>query len=106
MKSLPSRKQLLLAESELNRAQLAGDMTALAADVRAVTARAKSVFLIASSVAALWAGLAAIRRKKAATGGAKPSMLQTVLNGAGLVSSLWMAFHPQRHDQDQPSGTD
>jgi len=92
---LQSRKQLLLAESELNRAQLAGDMAAVTADVRALAGRAKSIGLIASSAAALVAGLAALRSRKAAPAGEKPSWLRTLLKGAGLVSSLWMAFRPR-----------
>ena len=97
---LQSRKQLLLAESELNRAQLAGDMAALTADVRALAGRARSIGLIVASAAALLAGLAAFRRKKSAPAGAKPSWLQGILKGAGLISSLWLAFRPQGHDRE------
>jgi hypothetical protein len=100
MNPLQSRKQLLLAESELNRALLAGDMTAMRADVRALTDRAKSIGLMASSVAALVAGLAAFRRKKSAPGDAKPSCLQTILKGAGLISTLWLAFRPKERVQE------
>jgi len=91
----------LLAESELNRAQLIGDMTALTAEVRALAGRAKSIGIIASSAAALLAGLAALRRKKAAPADEKPSWLQTIFKGAGLVSSLWLAFRPRPRDRDE-----
>ena len=100
MNPLQSRKQLLLAESELNRAQLVGDMAALTADVRALAGRAKSVGLIASSAVALVAGLAAWRRAKRADAG-KPSWLPAILKGAGLISSLWLAFRPPARDQDE-----
>ncbi|MGA2556514.1 MAG: hypothetical protein ABSG04_09610 [Verrucomicrobiota bacterium] len=100
MNSLQSQKQLLLAESELNRAQLAGDMAALTADVRALAGRAKTIGLIASSATALLVGLAAFRRKKSASAGGKPSWLPTILEGAGLVSSLWLAFRPQPRNRD------
>jgi hypothetical protein len=43
MNPLESRKQLLIAESELNRTHLVGDGTALTADLRTLTARAKSL---------------------------------------------------------------
>lgn len=46
---LESRKRLLIAESELNRAQLAGDMAALTTGIRTLTGRAKSFGAIASS---------------------------------------------------------
>jgi hypothetical protein len=98
MNPLESRKQLLIAESELNRAQLAGDIAALTAGVRALTDRAKSFGSIASSAAVLVAGLAAFKRGKPEDADAKRSWLQTILKGAGLVSTLWLAFRPQRGD--------
>ncbi len=97
---LESRKQLLIAESELNRAQLAGDMAALTAGVRTLTDRAKSFGSIASSVAVLVAGLAAFRRGKPAGADAKPSWLRTIFKGAGLISTFWLAFRSQRRDRD------
>ena len=100
MNTLQSRKQLLLAESELNRAQLAGDMAALTAEVRTLTDRAKSFGSIASSAAVLVAGLTAFRRGKPAGADAKPSWRQTLLKGAGLISTLWLAFRSQRRDRD------
>jgi hypothetical protein len=42
MNTLATRKQLLLAESELNRARLIRDMAELSAGVRTLTGRAKS----------------------------------------------------------------
>ena len=100
---LESRKQLLIAESELNRAQMAGDMAALTAGVRTLTDRAKSFGSIASSAAVLIAGLAAFRRGKSGSTDVKPSWLQTILKGAGMVSTLWLAFrtfHTKGHDQE------
>jgi hypothetical protein len=99
MNPLESRKQLLLAESELNRAQLAGDMAALTAGVRKFTDRAKSFDSIASSAAVLVADLAAFQRGKPANGAAKSSWLQTILKGAGLISNLWLAFRSQGCDR-------
>jgi hypothetical protein len=96
---LDLRKQLLIAESELNRAQLAAELIELTAGFRAVTDRARSFGSIASSAAALVAGLAAFRRGKTAVAGAKSSWLQTLLNGAGLISTLWLAFRPQERER-------
>jgi len=101
MISLQSRKQLLLAESELNRAQLAQDSAEIAAGVRALTDRAKSLASIASSAAVLVAGLAAFRRAKRADAAAKPSCLPAILKAAGLIGSLWLAFRPKGRDQDE-----
>lgn len=92
MKSLESRKQLLLAESELNRSRLREDFAALSADVRALTDRAKSFESIASLAAVLLSSLAAFRSTKPADADAKPSWTRTILKGAGLISNLWLAF--------------
>ena len=91
---LQLRKALLVAESELNRAQLAGELAALRAGARTVTDRCKSFGAIASSAVALVTGLVALRRGHLAERAAKPSWLQTVLKGVGLVSTLWSAFRP------------
>jgi len=99
MNPLQSRKQLLLAESELNRAQMAGDIAALKADVRALTDRARSIGWIASSATAVWAGLAALRPGKSAPAGGKHSWLPALLKGAGLISTLWMACRPKERGQ-------
>jgi len=89
---LESRKRLLIAESELNRAQLIGDIAALKEGVHALTGRAKSLGSIASSAAVLVAGVSAFWRGKPAEAAAKPSWLQTILKGAGVVSNLWLAL--------------
>ncbi len=102
LNAIDSRKQLLIAESELNRAHLVGDLAALSASVRALADRAKSFNSIASSAAVLGAGLAAFRRRQPLVAEVKPSWLQTVLKGAGLVSNLWLAFGSRgRNHQDQ-----
>jgi hypothetical protein len=99
MNPLESRKQLLIAESDRNRAQLAGDMAALTAGVRALNDRAQSFGSIASSAAVLVAGLAALRRSKGVDADAKPSRLQTILKGARLISTIWLAFRSQGRGQ-------
>ena len=89
---LESQKRLLIAESELNRAQLVGDMAALAGSARAFTGRAKSFGSIASVGALLVAGISAFRRGKSVFTGPKPSWFQTIFKGASMISSLWLAF--------------
>ena len=102
MNPLESRKQLLVAESEINRAQLAQEWVALTAGVRTLTGRAKSFGAIASSAAVLVAGLAAFRRGQPVDADTKPSWLKKILKGAGLVSTLWLAFRaPGREQKDK-----
>ena len=97
---LESRRQLLVAESELNRAQLVQEWVAMTAGVRTLTDRVKTYGSLASSVALLVAGLAAFRHGKRVDADAKPSWLQTILKGTGLLSTLWLAFRAKGHDLD------
>ena len=96
---LGSRKQLLLAESELNRAHLIGDLVVLTSSVRALTDRAKSLRSIVSSAAVLVGGLAAFRRGRPVEPEAKASWLKTILKGAGLISTVWLALRSRGQDQ-------
>ena len=96
---LEPRKQLLLAESEINRELMAGDVVAVAAGVRALTNRAKSLSAIGSSATALVAGLAAFQLGQPARNGVKPTWLQTFLKGANVVSNLWLAFGANGRDK-------
>ena len=98
MNPLESRKKLLLAESELNRAQLVQEWHTLAGDVHALTESAKTIGFIASAAASLVAGLATLRQKKSAPIVKKTSWLQTILRGAELAGSLWIKFRSQ-HDE-------
>jgi hypothetical protein len=96
---LAARKRLLIAESELNRDQLVGDWAALSAGVHTLTGRAKSIGAMASSAAVLVTGLAALRRIQPGEPGTKASWPQTILKGAGLVSTLWLAFRSRRRER-------
>ena len=95
MNSLESRKRLLIAESELNRAQLVQEWQTMTDEVHSLTSQARTISSIASAAASLVAGLASCRRKASAPAAEKPSWWQTILKGAGLVSSFWQAFRSQ-----------
>ena len=99
MKPIELRKQILIAESELNRAQLVEDLQAIADEVHSLANQARTIGSVASAAASLVAGLASFRRKKSAPVPEKPSWLQTILKGAGLVSNLWLSLRPQGCDQ-------
>jgi len=101
MTPLESRKQLLVAESELNRAQLGLDWSIITTEARTFTNRAKSFGKIASSAASLVAGLAAFRRDKR-TQATKPFGLRAMLKGADLILTLWRALRaPGRGQPDK-----
>jgi hypothetical protein len=99
MNSLESRKQLLITESELNRAQLVQDWRTMADEVHSLTSQARSISSIASAAASLVAGLVSCRHKASKPVAEKPSWWQTILKGAGLVGSFWSEFRSQRRDQ-------
>jgi hypothetical protein len=99
MNALTSRKKLLIAESELNRAQLVREWQSVAGEVRALSGRAKTISFLAGAGAALLAGLASFRRKQSAPAAEKPSWLQTVLKGAQLAGALWSEFRPPPRGQ-------
>ena len=97
MKPLESRNRLLLAESELNRAQMVRELTALTSGVRALTYRATHWDSMASSAALLAMGLTVFQRGQPMGCVAKPSKWNCVLNGAALLGALWLAVTAQRN---------
>ena len=90
MSPLASRKKLLIAESELNRAQLVQELQTISGEVHALASQAQTVTALASAAVKLIFGLASFRRKKkSAPVAEKPSWLKTILQGAQLSGSLW-----------------
>jgi len=98
MKPLESRKQLLVAESELNRAQLVQEWRIMADEARILAHQAKTISSLASAAASLVVGLVNFRRNKPAASAEKLPWWQTILKGVGLVSTLWQSFRPPGGD--------
>ena len=92
MNALTSRKKLLVAESELNRAQLVQEWQTMADEVHALARQARTVGSIVAAAATLVAGLTAGRRKPAAPVAEKTSWWRTLLKGAGVVGTFWQTF--------------
>ena len=92
MNPLASRKQLLIAESELNRAQLVEECQCLASGVRHFAGRAKSMLALSSVAVSVVAALAALRRHQPVPADRKPTWTQTILKGMPLVAALWAEF--------------
>jgi hypothetical protein len=89
---LESRKQLLIAESELNRVQLAQAWRTLADEAHALGEQARTIRSMASAVATLMAGLSSCRHKKSVPAAEKPSWWRTILKGVGVVGTFWQTF--------------
>jgi negative regulator of sigma E activity len=92
MSPLESRKQLLIAESELNRAQLLQEFQTMTAEVHALARQARTITSFASATATLVAGVVSLRQKKSAPAPEKPSWLRTILKGTQLAGLLWSEF--------------
>jgi hypothetical protein len=99
MNSIESRKQLLIVESELNRARLAADWRTITDEVHALADEAATIRSMASAVASLLAGVASLRRDRSAPAAEKPSWWRTIINGAGLASSFWSEFLSQSRER-------
>jgi len=95
MNPLESRKKLLIAESELNRAQLVQEWQAMADGFHSVADRARTISVIASTAASLIGDLASFRRTRSKPVGEKPSWRQTLMKGVQLAGSLWAEFRPR-----------
>jgi hypothetical protein len=104
MTPLESRKQLLLAESELNRAQLIQEWEAMADEVHALARRIGTFGSVAAAVTSLIVGLTAGRSQAAAPATEKTTWWQAVLKGAGLAGSLWSEFLSPRPQNKSKSG--
>lgn len=89
---LAARKQMLIAESELNRAHLVQEWQGMTGEVRALTDEAHLLRSLVSAGAAVVTGFIAFRRNRAAAAAEKTSWLQTILQGAGQISNLWTMF--------------
>ena len=95
---LESRRQLLVAESELNRVQLLKEWQTMTEGVRSLADRARTIGSFALPAAALVAGLSAFRRTQPVPAAAKRSWVETVLKGVRLAASIWLAFRA-RHNE-------
>jgi hypothetical protein len=95
MTPLELRKHLLLAESELNRAQLVEEWKTMSEGFRGVADRARKYSSVALTASLLMAGLTYFWRVKSAPAQQKPTWWQLLLKGAKLGASLWSQFGPR-----------
>jgi hypothetical protein len=98
---LALRKQLLIAESELNRAQLSEEWQTMRHAARDLAHRARIIAAWASSAALLLAGVRALRRDPPPPKTAKCSWFQKILSGARLASTIWLAFRPRGEKEER-----
>jgi hypothetical protein len=89
---LTLRKELLIAESEINRAQLVEEWQAIADGTHRFADGMKMASSLASIAGALMTGVSTFRRGKIESTDRKASWFQTVLKGAQVAGSIWLAF--------------
>jgi len=85
-------KQLLIAESELNRAQLCEEWQKMAHGIHDLADRVKTIAGWTSATALLMAGLSTFRHCKVDAAEEKPSWFKRALKGAQLAGSILLAF--------------
>jgi hypothetical protein len=94
---LESRKRLLIAESEINRARLLQEGQMLVDGLSSLADRARSFSIIAASILSLGAGLATFTRRRRAPA-ARSSLIQKVASGARLATTIWLLFRSRGSD--------
>jgi hypothetical protein len=93
---LEARKQLLLVESEVNRAQLLNDCTALRTHLDGLSSQARSVSdSLQASMALVHDGINRMRETVAGFGEKKSSLLSGLINGIKIATALWKTFRPR-----------
>lgn len=97
MKALESRKQLLTAESDLNRAHLMADWQSMGDELHALTHRAKTMGSLAAAAALLISAFSVVRRNKPAPAVQKTPWWQAILKGVGSLGLFWSKFRSQPH---------
>jgi hypothetical protein len=92
---LESRKQLLLVESELNRAQLVNELRELKGEIHHLKNQVHAVGSMVSSAAKLATTFSAIGSAfthRSAAEKEKSSWISTLFNGARTGASIWGAL--------------
>ncbi|MDX2108857.1 MAG: hypothetical protein SFY80_01315 [Verrucomicrobiota bacterium] len=95
---LALRKEILIAESNLNRSLIFADMAGITGGVSGITHRIKNLGSLAASAVVLVCNLSSCKRSLAEGFAAKPSLLTTLIQGGTLVLNLWQTFHPKGDD--------
>jgi hypothetical protein len=103
---LELRKQLLIAESEINRTLMVQELAAVTANLRTLTDRVRGVATFVTSITSLVNGVGAVRSGEPASDGhtnTMPSWVQSLLKGAGVVATVWKAFRSVREEHRDES---
>ncbi|MGZ4974193.1 MAG: hypothetical protein ACXWJB_13980 [Limisphaerales bacterium] len=90
---MQARKSLLIAESEINRAEMLHELQEISGGVRALIDRVKSVGSLASAATLL---VSAFPLRDSQPPARKSSWVNTLFKGAKLAGSVWLAWRSRR----------
>jgi hypothetical protein len=95
---IEARKQLLIAESEINRLRLLEEWQALSDELGRLAERARSFDSMSSLITPLLAGLTSFSNNKPADEAPKRSWFRNIVVGARLTSTIWRALRRRGSD--------
>lgn len=98
---LELRRRLLVAESDINRAQSAQEWRTMVDGVCGLAHQAQSIGSLISAAPLLMAGLRAFRRQKTAPVAVEASRFQKVLKTVELLASIWQAIRGGHHKEKE-----
>ena len=101
LSSLAARKQLLIAESEVNRARLSQEWQALSGELGGLTERVQSFSKLTATATSLLMGLAVLRREASTPTEQKKSWLRKIIGGARLATAVWLARRVHRTESEK-----
>lgn len=101
LNALETRKQLLVAESEVNRTQLAAGLAAFRSEVHSIAAETRTVRAMITSAVILTSGLIGILRSRCTKTPSKSSWLDKLIHNANFLASIWQAFRSTRSTVDK-----
>jgi hypothetical protein len=100
MTSLETRKQLLVTESELDRARLSEDWVTVKAEVRSLVEEAQPVISLMASAATVVKAFTVLSRtlanESSGRNNGRSSWLSRMLNGVQTGTALWQAIRSRR----------
>jgi hypothetical protein len=97
MKDLESRKQLLVAESELNRASLEWEWRRMVGEVHALRRQSETISSLVKAAATMASGLSSLCGNRPSRAPEKFSWGQAVLKGAALAGTFWSELRAKIH---------
>jgi hypothetical protein len=107
MSPIETRKRLLIAESEVHRAQVFAEVVEWAETAGGLARRVTAASALATAVVVAGTGWLAVRNRKAGVkgGAGGRTWLPWVSQALGMLTTLWMAWRSSGRGEGGPSKT-